>query len=44
MKNTTELDENEIRKIATEIELDYIELSDSDWYKILEVLSARANI
>lgn len=44
MKNTTELDENEIRKIAAEIELDYIELSDSDWHKILEVLSARANI
>lgn len=38
------MNENEIRKIAAEIEARYIELSDDDWYKIVQVLVKRADV
>ena len=42
MKNT-ELDENEIRRIAAEIEQKYIDLPDDVWHKITHILASRAN-
>ena len=39
-----ELNEIDIRQIAARIEQEYMHLSDSDWYKIVQILAKRADV
>lgn len=41
--NNKELTESEIRKIALEIEEKHLDLSDEDWFKIVQFLASRAD-